>query len=235
VRYGLFLCDTVGAGLPELDYLAAPALALLPVFERAVRLLESATDAQLVACVRAYLRHLASDKPAAKPSFAVELVWRTHLLQPRRYAEACAELRAGLADHSPAGTDAYADEVPAEREDAVPAPFERFTDGLVRALRRHEAFMKRLLAQPAVCTSALSMRAAATEYRDFIGLVKHSPTPLVPTLMVDLVWHTHMLFPRRYALECRSLTGSIVDHDDDVAGLLPEQNAVNDKETGAGS
>ena len=36
----------------------------------------------------------------------------------------------------------------------------------------------------------------------------------VPSLLVDLVWHTHMLAPSRYASECARIAGCFVDHDD---------------------
>ena len=37
---------------------------------------------------------------------------------------------------------------------------------------------------------------------------------LAPTPIVDLVWHTHMLFPRAYQRECVRLAGHEVHHDD---------------------
>jgi hypothetical protein len=39
----------------------------------------------------------------------------------------------------------------------------------------------------------------------------------VPTAIVDLVWHTHMLDPLRYGSETRKLAGRFVNHEDDVA------------------
>jgi len=52
-------------------------------------------------------------------------------------------------------------------------------------------------------------------YRDFLERVKHSAVPLEPTPIVDLVWHTtHQQFPARYAVECRRIAGSFMDHSD---------------------
>ena len=59
-------------------------------------------------------------------------------------------------------------------------------------------------------------------YQRFMALVKFWPRfrgnsaffcgPLVPTLDIDLVWRTHMLFPRSYEQYCRRLVGNVVDH-----------------------
>jgi hypothetical protein len=35
-----------------------------------------------------------------------------------------------------------------------------------------------------------------------------------PSLLVDLVWHTHMVTPSRYASECARIAGCSVDHGD---------------------
>jgi hypothetical protein len=40
---------------------------------------------------------------------------------------------------------------------------------------------------------------------------------LVPTLDIDLMWHTHMLFPVQYATDCKQITGiPLINHDDEV-------------------
>ena len=51
------------------------------------------------------------------------------------------------------------------------------------------------------------------EYARFLTTMRTTPT-IVPTVATDFVWHTHMLFPRRYAAEVRSIVGHEVDHDD---------------------
>ncbi len=39
----------------------------------------------------------------------------------------------------------------------------------------------------------------------------------VPTLDIDLVWHTHQLMARRYSRDCLEHVGRFIDHDDKVA------------------
>ena len=83
--------------------LAGAAASQFPFFERAVSLLENATDADLAVLVHTYSTFMSS--PGARtqtPTFGVELVWRTHLLSPRCYAEACARLEATARSASPA-------------------------------------------------------------------------------------------------------------------------------------
>lgn len=37
-----------------------------------------------------------------------------------------------------------------------------------------------------------------------------------PTLLVDMVWHTHQQMPAKYAADCIRIVGMFLDHDDDV-------------------
>ena len=47
------------------------------------------------------------------------------------------------------------------------------------------------------------------------GLMRRHPMVfLTPTYDVDLIWHTHMAYPRQYHLDCLSLVGRVVGHDD---------------------
>jgi len=39
---------------------------------------------------------------------------------------------------------------------------------------------------------------------------------IVPTLDIDLAWHTHMLFPGHYIHDTKELIGFTPDHDDDM-------------------
>ncbi len=39
----------------------------------------------------------------------------------------------------------------------------------------------------------------------------------VPTLDIDLVWHTHQLMARQYSRDCLEYVRRFADHDDKVA------------------
>ena len=222
VRYGLFLCDTKGGGV-DLGYLTAASRAQFGFFERALALLDAATDDALERGVREYAALLAEggSGEGAPTSFAVELAWRTHLLSPLHYVNACTVHHAQPVAHQPAHEGA--DRAPCAATGAVPATvpvFEGSLDwlgiDLVAAMRRQERFMRGMLADRAAYDSEATMAAAVGEYRAFLDHFHHSEEELVPTVLVDLVWHTHMLDPLRYGSETRKLAGRFVNHEDDV-------------------
>src|SRR5579883_2618469 len=39
---------------------------------------------------------------------------------------------------------------------------------------------------------------------------------IVPTLPIDLVWHTHMLYPKSYHDDCLRILGYVLDHDGNI-------------------
>ena len=87
---------------------------------------------------------------------------------------------------------------------------------LVAAMRRQARFMRGMLADRAAYDSEAALAAAVGEYRAFLDHFHHSEEERVPTALVDLVWHTHMLDPLRYGSETRKLAGRFVNHEDDV-------------------
>jgi len=56
------------------------------------------------------------------------------------------------------------------------------------------------------------------------GKKKEIPCFLVPTLTVDLIWHTHMLRPVDYYEYSLSKVGVFIDHDDDLTYLDDSTN-----------
>ena len=249
VRYGLFLCDTKQGRGVDLAYLIDAARAQFGFFARVLPLLDAATDAELQRVVREYAALLAEGgnsgggegggeggEGATLTSLAVELAWRTHLLSPRRYVEACAAAHhARPMPHQPAHAYAADDDDPcaaatgsaaaaAAAAAAATTAASAFEGSLawlgldlVAAMRRQQRFMRDMLAVRAAYDSEEAMAAAVDAYRSFLDHFHHSAEELVPTAVVDLVWHTHMLDPLRYGAETRALAGRLVDHEDDVA------------------
>ena len=219
VRYGLFFCDTKGHGTNGLlDYLLEPSMSQFSFFQDAIDVLDAATDDDLAALSKRYARFMrsAGRTNAAPPSFEIELAWRTHLLHPLVYARACGQ--GSLLDHSvdddaqypsdSRGSGAASEDE--EADDAAPA----LGLDLVAAMRRQQKFMRAMLAERSRYERTEVVSDAIAEYRDFLERVKHSAVPLEPTPIVDLVWHTHQQFPARYAVECRRIAGSFMDHSD---------------------
>jgi hypothetical protein len=68
--------------------------------------------------------------------------------------------------------------------------------------------------------SSDELSKAISRYQKFLQLmkIKNSITgkhiPLVPTLDIDLAWHTHQLFPQSYRAWCRENIGRAINHDD---------------------
>ncbi|EPE09100.1 alpha-ketoglutarate-dependent sulfonate dioxygenase [Ophiostoma piceae UAMH 11346] len=77
-------------------------------------------------------------------------------------------------------------------------------------------------------TAKATMDRLITKYKRFVGLMAEYPTmTCVPTLDVDLAWHTHQLSPSRYYAYTVSTTekkvafgqtvaGKFIDHDDKI-------------------
>ena len=65
---------------------------------------------------------------------------------------------------------------------------------------------------------------AQTKYRNYFALFKRFPgETMVPTLDVDLFWHSHQLTPARYFNYCFSVAGRFIDHDDKLpTGILDD-------------
>ncbi|EFQ32613.1 uncharacterized protein GLRG_07627 [Colletotrichum graminicola M1.001] len=96
-----------------------------------------------------------------------------------------------------------------------------FTYPLAAAIRRQLSFSTKMarhawLRSPSLASTLARSRA---RYARFFQLIAaHPRTVMVPTLDIDLVWHTHQLSPARYlAFSKRAVAGRLVDHDDEIA------------------
>ncbi|KAL5596321.1 hypothetical protein FOVSG1_010010 [Fusarium oxysporum f. sp. vasinfectum] len=61
-----------------------------------------------------------------------------------------------------------------------------------------------------------TIRRALARYQNFCKLLKISKTTVVPTLDIDLVWHTHQCTAKHYGQAMKLLTGKFVNHDDTI-------------------
>lgn len=60
-----------------------------------------------------------------------------------------------------------------------------------------------------------TMSRLITKYQRFVVLMRHHPDKTcVPTLDIDLAWHTHQLSPSAYYKYTTEKTGKFIDHDD---------------------
>ncbi|PPR01105.1 hypothetical protein CVT24_000401 [Panaeolus cyanescens] len=69
-------------------------------------------------------------------------------------------------------------------------------------------------------TSEIVLHRAVARYHGFLDLLSSSPVSFfVPTLDIDLIWHTHQLLPDKYESDTINYVGRYIDHDDKVEGL----------------
>lgn len=95
---------------------------------------------------------------------------------------------------------------------------------LVEAVQRQASFVKKMEKQLWIRSPAVegTLRRAIDRYSKFVKLFKLYPkTMLVPTLDIDLVWHTHQCSPSRYDTGMLKMAGRPIDHNDKIGeGLL---------------
>ncbi|KXS99375.1 hypothetical protein AC578_8990 [Pseudocercospora eumusae] len=95
-----------------------------------------------------------------------------------------------------------------------------FALDLVGAVIRQGTFIEKMhnidwLHSPALPST---MERLITKYQYFMKIMKDHPTRMaVPTLDVDLVWHTHQLNPAAYMGYTITKARQFIDHDDKVA------------------
>jgi hypothetical protein len=214
VRYSLFLCNTKGDApaapaamcleeSDKLQYLVAPTLAQFTYFETAISMLHGASDDQLAEGVGEYAcflaAHVRRNKAQQTPpaGAAAELAWRVHQLRPIAYLAACQRLQSSA---------------------SLDDPQEVLGMDLVAAMRRQESFMSRILAQRALLETRSAVEAAVGDYCCFLSAMRHADA-LEPSMLVDLVWHTHQQMPDRYHKDCVRIAGRLLDHDDTPARM----------------
>ncbi|KAL4944332.1 hypothetical protein BDV06DRAFT_233500 [Aspergillus oleicola] len=88
---------------------------------------------------------------------------------------------------------------------------------LVAAIQRQASFVEKMEAHLWVRSPALegTLTRAVDRYSKFLKLFKLYPGQmLVPTLDIDLVWHTHQCSHEQYNAAMMQIAGRLIDHDD---------------------
>ncbi|KAF3481518.1 uncharacterized protein GIQ15_04277 [Arthroderma uncinatum] len=87
-------------------------------------------------------------------------------------------------------------------------------------VERQASFVDKMHAQLWIRSPAVegTLRRAVDRYEKFLWLFKHYPlTTLVPTLDIDLVWHTHLCSPEHYRHSMVARTGRFINHADTIS------------------
>jgi Glycine-rich domain-containing protein-like len=112
------------------------------------------------------------------------------------------------------------------RQNAPPLPYQagqetpmlrwrELSVDLVNASLRQKVFSEKITGEQIV-NWRLTNPDSIVRYNQFMALIKQGVSQVVPTLDIDLYWHTHQLSPRLYRLWCIENVGREVIHNDDV-------------------
>ncbi|RUS22430.1 hypothetical protein BC937DRAFT_89246 [Endogone sp. FLAS-F59071] len=99
---------------------------------------------------------------------------------------------------------------------------------LVEAVQRHRQFTEKVINPTPAWCNARTLDNAIYRYLAFLRLLNENPSKLlVTTLDIELVRHTHMLFPHHYREYTYDLFHRVVIHDDTVPdGMRKESYRV---------
>ena len=234
-RYGLFLCDTTqktaagenvrGGAADEgelVAYLSTSVTCELTFFERALPVIEALGDDELGVIIRdeysPWFVTAAEAGVGPTKSIAAQVIWRTHMLRPLLFSQAVLQLAQMRRQATATGGNML------EVDTSMVSPQDVLgldVASLVAAVRRQQSFMGKIIADRDVFATAGGITESVPQYIEFLRCVgKAEGAPLVPSLMVDLVWHVHQQSPGgaggRYGVDCLRIAGRLVDHDDDV-------------------
>ncbi|XP_074295152.1 glycine-rich domain-containing protein 1-like [Silene latifolia] len=170
-----------------------------------------------------------------------ELIWHCHRLNPVRYKFDCEKLFGRLLTNHKVMSSIQATsnstsveiwnklypEEPYEFE--LERPFsgdtlqknsqtEKFTSyDLIAAVKRQTGFTYQAC-RPHM-SDELFLKEAEARYKGFLHLIRTNRTMglqtfCVPTYDVDLMWHTHQLYPDSYCKDMKELVGGVLPHND---------------------
>ncbi|KAL0950339.1 hypothetical protein HGRIS_010309 [Hohenbuehelia grisea] len=99
-----------------------------------------------------------------------------------------------------------------------------FSVDLVGAVLRQGSFTKKMhdlqWTKPGYFSSsvdAIALQHAIARYHAFMDLMVVPGAFLVPTLDIDLAWHTHQLMATAYGKDCKDVMRKFIDHDDKIS------------------
>ncbi|KAK2612774.1 hypothetical protein QQS21_001226 [Conoideocrella luteorostrata] len=87
------------------------------------------------------------------------------------------------------------------------------------AVVRQSAFVDKMNARMWIRSPALegTLRRGINRYDKFLALLRMYPRQtIVPTLDIDLVWHTHQCAPAAYVKGTKAIVGRFINHDDTI-------------------
>ena len=171
------------------------------------------------------------------PPLDVHWVWHVHMLSPTKYTKDCNFVVGRLLNHTLNSLHKMEDirsrtealwkaKYPLEPFDVLkekcskwskPKHFKtKLSYDIASAVKRQAPFYYQV-SLPHYKTDKQFLDDAVVRYLKFLKLKQANPKLfIVPTLDIDLMWHTHQVHPLSYVIDCKVILGSILPHDDDV-------------------
>jgi len=151
----------------------------------------------------------------------IQTMWRVHLLHPKTYQADCERCYRTLlvpqynAD-GPLLPKGLQDDI---TEKCCSSMF--CSINLVDGMKRQLKFMSKI-SNHECFRDADYCKNSIRRYKLFLKLIGMRKCKAVPTLDIDLTWHTHMLSPDHYIRDTKEMIGFTPNHDDDVSDLSLE-------------
>jgi len=156
--------------------------------------------------------------PRADVPRNVAFMWRIHMMHPRTYRADCKKAFGKLVVPFYADNELvpqlHTDCVGLKRKTGEGASAGFASLDLAAGMRRQFRFMRKM-ANRSGAELAEFVDEALERFRMWFALIKRSQGQLVPTMDIDLIWHSLMLCPGIYYDLSMKEIGYFVDHKDD--------------------
>ncbi|KAK8748484.1 hypothetical protein OTU49_015819, partial [Cherax quadricarinatus] len=180
-----------------------------------------------------------TEKILAPPS-DVHWVWYVHMLAPEHYVRDCHNIVGQIVDHKLFKLKAlkkahkrtrklWMEMYPDEPFDVIldgsqPVSLSQYTSlisyDLEAAVGRQSAFYYQVSLPH--CLTKPFLKEAVERYKKFIYLKSTHPSEfLVPCYDMDIIWHAHMVHPKKYQKDTHRVLGKTLNHDDSVNDRSP--------------
>lgn len=89
---------------------------------------------------------------------------------------------------------------------------------LIKAMYSQLSFVTKICDKYEYWTNKQVIKESINRYFKFMKLIAQNKSRIfVPTMDIDLVWHTHLTNPRKYKDYCIKIAGQIINHDDTIS------------------
>ena len=179
-------------------------------------------------CFRMSNHKMSTKSQQAQLPWQVDWIWHVHRLHPINYANDCIQSklpgevvdkkskRISLVDYS--------------QNDVIPNASSRHVEenscfipsiDLMKAVVRQRDFLDKFKQHPLASCDLTAVKQGyfknmVQNYVSFIKLAEQKSSLIVPTFDIDIIWHTHMRYPKKYSNDMKILCGFVLNHDDSI-------------------